>query len=204
MRLDGTGAPGCAGARWRYVLSPRLDTSPGRSSERGAVAERRLPTALRYSRTGSGGAQAGGSVRCATTTVEIEPVSLKTAQDTAEAHGMFPTDAALLLRVHAEHQWLQDELMSLLDQLEDPAHLRSEELRAALAYLEVTWSEELRRAGQTDAAFRRLEREPDDDEAPALIRQARSYYRGLRKLRSSLAARVEPFVGTDGAMLYGM
>lgn len=113
------------------------------------------------------------------------------------------TDTTLLLRVHAEHEWLQGELLALLDQLEDAASLQGDELQAALAYLEVTWGEELRRAEQTDAAFARLQRASTRDAAPSpLGTQARGYYRWLRNFRRALAARVEPYMG--GAALAGL
>jgi len=112
-------------------------------------------------------------------------------------------DTTLLLRVHAEHEWLQGELLALLDQLEDAASLQGNELQAALAYLEVTWGEELRRAEQTDAAYERLQRAcARDATASALGTQARGYYRWLRNFRHALAVRVEPYVG--GGALAGL
>jgi len=110
-----------------------------------------------------------------------------------------PVDTSLLLRIHAEHRWLQEELMSVLDQLDDAASMRAGEIKVALAYLEVTWGEELRRAQQTDAAFHRLERQsPAELDLSPLGRQARSYYSWLRGFRDTLAERVEPYVGGDG------
>lgn len=112
-----------------------------------------------------------------------------------------PTDTALLLRIHAEHRWLQEELTTVLDQLDDAASMRVGELKVALAYLEVTWGEELRRAQQTDAAFHRLEcQSPGEIDTEPLSHQARGYYSWLRDLRRSLAERVEPYVGGDGVV----
>lgn len=112
-----------------------------------------------------------------------------------------PVDTSLLLRIHAEHQWLQEELLALLDQLDDAASMRAGELTAALAYLEVTWGEELRRAQQTDAAFHRLERQsPAELDTSPLGRQARGYYSWVRNLRQTLAERVEPYVGGDSLL----
>jgi hypothetical protein len=112
-----------------------------------------------------------------------------------------PVDTALLLRIHAEHRWLQEELMTVLDQLDDAASMRAGELKAALAYLEVTWGEELRRAEQTDAAFHRLERQsPAELDSSPLTRHARGYYSWVRNFRRTLAERVEPYVGGDGAI----
>lgn len=113
-----------------------------------------------------------------------------------------PVDTSLLLRIHAEHRWLQEELTSVLDQLDDAASMRAGELKVALAYLEVTWGEELRRARQTDAAFHRLEcQSPAGIDSSPLSRQARGYYSWLRDLRTTLAERVEPYVGGDGALV---
>jgi hypothetical protein len=109
-----------------------------------------------------------------------------------------PVDTALLLRIHAEHRWLQEELMTVLDQLDDAASMRASELKVALAYLEVTWGEELRRAQQTDAAFHRLECQgPAELDTTPLGRQARSYYSWLRNFRDTLAERVEGYVGDN-------
>lgn len=111
-----------------------------------------------------------------------------------------PVDTSLLLRIHAEHQWLQEELLGVLDQLDDAASMRAGELKVALAYLEVTWGEELRRAQQTDAAFHRLERQSAEVDSSPLGRQARGYYTWVRNLRQTLAERVEPYVGGDSAL----
>ena len=109
-----------------------------------------------------------------------------------------PVDTALLLRVHAEHRWLQDELSSVLDELDQAVTVRASEMVAAFSYLEVAWTEELRRARQTDAAYHRLECQAGQEQS-ALTRQARGYYTWLRRLRRTLAARAEPYVGA-GAM----
>lgn len=111
------------------------------------------------------------------------------------------SDATLILRVHAEHQWLSEELGGLLDQLENPASLQADELQAAIAYLEVSWAEERRRARQTDGAYARLECHSDGASGHGLLRQACSYYRWLRGLRATLAERVEPFLGDERAAL---
>ena len=108
-----------------------------------------------------------------------------------------PTDTALLLRIHAEHRWLQEELVDLLDQLDGGESMRTGELKVALAYLEATWGEELLRAQQTDAAYHKLERQSIGDLGSSpLSRQARGYYGWLRTFRRTLAARVEPYVGS--------
>lgn len=111
-----------------------------------------------------------------------------------------PSDTALLLRVHAEHQWLHTELVPVLDQLEHPDGLPAGELGAAMAYLEVTWNEAQRRARDTDAAHARAAREGEwDPTVTVLVGEARRYYGWLRDMRERLAARVAPHLGQAGA-----
>ena len=110
-----------------------------------------------------------------------------------------PSDTALLLRVHAEHQWLHSELSPVLDQLEDPASLEPGEMGAALAYLEVTWDEACRRAEETDAAYATLTGEKGWDPATTvLVGEARRYYGWLRDLRRRVNARIQPFLAVNG------
>jgi hypothetical protein len=111
-----------------------------------------------------------------------------------------PSDTALLLRVHAEQQWLHTELIPVLEQLEDPAWADSGEMGAALAYLEVTWEEAQFRAGETDAAYARLTGEDGWDPATTvLVGEARRYYGWLRDMRNRLFGRVESFLGDSRA-----
>ena len=106
-----------------------------------------------------------------------------------------PSDTALLLRVHAEHEWLHTELVPVLAQLEDPASLQAGELGAALAYLEVTWDEALRRAHDTDAAYEKATGDDQwDPTTTVLVGEARRYYGWLRDMRRRLAGRVEAFL----------
>jgi hypothetical protein len=111
-----------------------------------------------------------------------------------------PTDTALLLRVHAEHQWLHSELLPVLEQVEDPTWSECGELDAAMAYLEVTWAEALQRARETDAAYERLAGDTSWDPATTvLVGEARRYYGWLRDMRRRLTARVEPLLGSADA-----
>lgn len=108
------------------------------------------------------------------------------------------TDTALLLRVYAEHHWLQAELVPVLEQLESPIGVGADEHEAALAYLEVMWAEAQRRAHETDIAHAQAELDFSFSNA-ALVGQARMYYRWVRGLTAGLAERVQALVGPAGA-----
>lgn len=106
-----------------------------------------------------------------------------------------PSDTALLLRVHAEHQWLHAELVPVLEQLENPHSMEPGESGAALAYLEVTWEEAVRRAEETDAAYAKLTGDNGwDPTTTVLVGEARRYYGWLRDMRRRLRVRVQPFL----------
>jgi hypothetical protein len=107
---------------------------------------------------------------------------------------MPPTDTTLLLRAHAEHHWLETELIPVLRQLEDPCQFDDGEMEAALAYLEMAWAEAARRARKTDVEFARLERELLDSQPCALVVMARGYGRWVRALTRGLTLRVSPLV----------
>lgn len=111
-----------------------------------------------------------------------------------------PSDTTLLLRVHAEHQWLHSELIPVLDQLEDPAGVPDGEASAAVAYLEFTWTEARRRAQETDAAHERVSGDSTwDPTTTVLVGEARRYYGWLRDLRKRCTSRVEAQLGRLGA-----
>ncbi len=111
-----------------------------------------------------------------------------------------PSDTTLLLRVHAEQQWLHTELIPVLEQLEDPSWMGADEMRAALAYLEVTWDEARRRARETDAAHERLTGDDGwDPTTTVLVGEARRYYGWLRDMRRRVSTRVAPFLGQVAA-----
>jgi hypothetical protein len=108
------------------------------------------------------------------------------------------TDTRLLLRAHAEHHWLQTELIPVLRQLEEPCHFDDREMQAALAYLELAWAEAARRARKTDLELARLEREALDAPPSRLVAIARGYGRWVRALAGGLTLRVSPLVaGAD-------
>lgn len=103
-----------------------------------------------------------------------------------------PSDIRLLLRADAERCWLHREVIPVLRQVETPEQLTEEEVGAALAYLEATWSEATSRARQTDAVHRHLC--SHDRHAEALSGPASRYHAAVRALRGVVADRVLPFV----------
>jgi hypothetical protein len=109
-----------------------------------------------------------------------------------------PPDVSLLLRAHAERRWLSREVIPVLRQIETSEELPDEQLPAAIAYLEVIWSEALTRARDTDAERARL-----DQRAPLeqpLLAKAHRYHATVRSLREAVARRVAPLlsVATSG------
>jgi hypothetical protein len=109
------------------------------------------------------------------------------------------TDTTLLLRAYAEHHWLQNELIPVLRQLEQPCGFDDREMEAALAYLEMAWAEAARRARKTDLELARLERELLVSQPGTLVAMARSYGRWVRALAGALTPRVDPLVATADA-----
>jgi hypothetical protein len=95
----------------------------------------------------------------------------------------------LLLRAHAEARWLSHEVVPVLRELERDL-LSEDQLGAALAYLEVLWIEARGRAADADAARAQLDTiGPDGDQA--LHGNARRYHAAVRRLRLTIARRVE-------------
>jgi hypothetical protein len=104
-----------------------------------------------------------------------------------------PSDVCLLLRADAEQCWLRREVIPVLRHLETREQLPDDQVKAALAYLEVIWSEATARAGETDAAHTHLRTE-EDGEHDALSGPAGRYHAAVRVLRGVVAERVTPFV----------
>src|SRR5947208_10973663 len=101
-------------------------------------------------------------------------------------------EVCLLLRAHAEARWLGHELVPVLREIERecPQWEQTEQLGAALAYLEVLWLDARARARETEAARLELDTStPDAD--PALCGKARRYHAAVRRLRERIARRVE-------------
>ena len=101
-----------------------------------------------------------------------------------------PADVSLLLRAHAEARWLGHEVIPVVRELEHGDALPSEQLGAALAYLEVLWIEARGRAAETDAARAELDAAgPNGNQA--LHSNARRYHAAVRRLRNTIERRVQ-------------
>lgn len=104
-----------------------------------------------------------------------------------------PSDICLLLRADAEQRWLHREVIPVLRQIETREQLPDEDVEAALAYLEATWSQAELRAKATDAAHGRLSGDRDEENG-SLAGPAHRYHAAVRVLRRIVAERVAPFV----------
>lgn len=109
---------------------------------------------------------------------------------TSSAQTSSPPDISLLLRVYGEQRWLLLEVLPVLREAEQPGAIAEQDLPAALAYLEMLWSQALRLAAETDTAAVLL-----DAGAPhcsqVLVEKARRYHAAIRRLRAPMRARVE-------------
>jgi hypothetical protein len=106
------------------------------------------------------------------------------------------SDICLLLRAHGEQLWLDSKVIPVIRQLEQRDALPEDQLGAALAYLEVLWIEARTRAAETDAAYAAFGPASADADA-SLHEKAHRYHAALRRLRTSLANRVERLLATD-------
>jgi hypothetical protein len=122
--------------------------------------------------------------------------SSKDARMTAHSDQLPPADVCLLLRAHAEQHWLSREVGSVVGELHEHNSLPEEQFGAALAYLEVVWSECCRRAVETDAAHAQLDAAADGD--GALHARARAYHAAVRTLRNALASDVAELLSSPG------
>lgn len=109
---------------------------------------------------------------------------------THHSHPSPLSDVCLLLRVHAEHSWLDHEVMPLLYELKHRESLPEEQLGVAMAYLEVLWIEASQRSAETEAALAELDA-IDAAADRALSGKARGYHAAVRALRGHLAHHVE-------------
>lgn len=107
-----------------------------------------------------------------------------------------PADIVLLLRADAEQSWLNREVIPVLRQIERREPLPSDQVGAALAYLEDSWNEALLRARQTDAAHDLNARERAQTR---LGERAQRYHTAVRALRGIVAARVGAYVEASSA-----
>jgi hypothetical protein len=103
-----------------------------------------------------------------------------------------PSDITLLLRADAERSWLRREVIPVLRQVESRELLSEEEVGAALAYLEATWTQATARARATDAAFAHLHTRNGGHNA--LTGSADRYHTFVHALRRIVAERITPFV----------
>ena len=124
-----------------------------------------------------------------------------------------PSDVCLLLRAHAEQCWLSLEVGPVLHQLQQRDSLPTEQLGAALAYLEVLWIEASQRAAETDAAYAQLEacihatetgvadglaEDSLLDGGRTLPSKARRYHAAVRTFRAVLARQVAALIAIPG------
>ena len=100
------------------------------------------------------------------------------------------SDVCLLLRAHAEHSWLNHEVMPVVYELNHRDSLPEEQLGAAMAYLEVLWIEACQRAAETEAAQADLDAIDAAAERP-LSGKARGYHAAVCALRGRLAQHVQ-------------
>jgi hypothetical protein len=104
-------------------------------------------------------------------------------------HNTVPnSDICLLLRAHAERGWLSREVLPVLIQLETPDALPSEQVAAALAYLEVSWMRAQLLAWESDSTRARLQGDGAAD--PLLGGRARRYHAAVCLARNALSGRV--------------
>jgi hypothetical protein len=115
---------------------------------------------------------------------------MSSAAKPTELDSSVPSDIVLLLRADAERSWLDREVIPVLRQIERREPLPGEQVGAALAYLEDSWSEALLRARQTDAAHRRGAK----TRQTRLGARAERYHTAVRALRGLLAERVGAYV----------
>lgn len=102
-------------------------------------------------------------------------------------------EVSLLLRAHSEQRWLSREVVPVVRQIATREGLPEEQLGAALAYLEVIWSEAVTRAGDTDKALTCLDLSlpaPRSVDCQALAARARRYRAAVLVLREGVARRV--------------
>lgn len=106
----------------------------------------------------------------------------------------------LLLRADAEQSWLNREVIPVLRQIETLDPVSSEQVGAALAYLESSWNEATLRARQTDAAG---DLGAERRRQTQLGERAERYHTAVRALRGIVAERVsahvEPASATEPA-----
>jgi hypothetical protein len=99
----------------------------------------------------------------------------------------------LLLRAHAEANWLTNRVLPVVRELEREPSRPRRHAGTTLAYLEMLWIEACGRAAETDGA--RVELDRPVRSSDALHERARRYHAAVRRLRASVAARVRRLTG---------
>lgn len=130
---------------------------------------------------------------------------------------MTASDVDLLLRAHAELRCLSREVLPVLREIEAPSDLPDDQIGAALTYLELSWLEARRHAAETDSARLALYDAADRESAAKgdaeqsmgalgggsfLSDNACRYSAAVRRLRSSVAARVEQLLSSQLAGIH--
>ncbi|HEX3392861.1 MAG TPA: hypothetical protein VHS55_09880 [Solirubrobacteraceae bacterium] len=102
-----------------------------------------------------------------------------------------PSDIVLLLRADAEQSWLNREVIPVLRQIETLDPMPSDQVGAALAYLESSWNEATLRARQTDAA---RDLSGSSQYQTRVGEHAERYHTAVCALRGIVAERVSAYV----------
>jgi len=110
-----------------------------------------------------------------------------------------PFDVCLMLRAHAQQHWLNQQVMPVLSELEERDSVPEDQVAAALAYLEVLWYEASLRAGETEAAFAKLNASATLGEQ-RLHEQVRRYHASVSKLHKAVEGHVSKLVAAPAEM----
>jgi hypothetical protein len=109
-------------------------------------------------------------------------------------------DIGLLLRAHSEQVWLTTYVVPVLVDLERPGAIPSEQLGAALAYLEVLWIDARRRATDTERAFAALLASEPEPELLRMRADARRCHASVCSLRDAIARHVEQLTASHPSL----
>lgn len=94
----------------------------------------------------------------------------------------------LLLRAHAEANWLTNRVLPVVRELEREPRRPRRYGGTTISYLEVLWTEACGRAAETDGA--RVELDSTRRSSDELHERARRYHAAVRRMRAQTAARV--------------
>ena len=106
-----------------------------------------------------------------------------------------PAEVCLLLRSHAEAQWLTTKVVPLVRELEEPDGKPRNHMGDPYAYLEALWIEACGRAAETDGARVELEM-PGPVRDLAVQERALRYHTAVRRLRKAVTRRVDRLMAT--------